>query len=543
MAKSSPSLLQRKICNQQQLLQLRESAKTAGKTVVHCHGCFDIVHPGHIHHLQLAKTYGDILIVTVSADTQVNKGLNRPLIPDDLRAQSLAALECVDHVYINSDPTAVELLEQLKPDIYVKGREYEHNRDPRFLAEKDCVTRNGGKVVCSSGDVIFSSTALIEQLDNERTSAGAFLHAEKLRRLRDRQGISTSSLHSTVEKFRDLKVLVIGDYILDRYHFCEATGVAGESPMMSLRTLDKRDYDGGAAVIALHLAGLGARPTLITTADNANLNATQSRLTGAGVNVLAHPRGRADVVKNRYLVDQIKMMKVDEGSAAPLDSQAEKSMADWILEAADGVDAVIFSDFGYGTITGGLLDRVMSTLRSKVHIITADVSGRQSNLLRFKNADILCPTEREARETLHDFSSSLPAVIWNLLNNTDARGALVTLGKQGLITFERTATGVTPTEIQQQLQGKTHFRLQSEYIPALAAHAVDPLGCGDSLLATATLALAAGASMTTAAYLGSLAAAIHVQTPGNTPINAEQLFDALQELDRGKYGDGVRMSA
>ena len=88
-----------------------------GKTVVHCHGCFDIVHPGHIQHLQFAKSLGDILVVTVSADLQVNKGINRPLIPDDLRAGSLAALECVNHVYVNADPTAVEILQQLKPDI------------------------------------------------------------------------------------------------------------------------------------------------------------------------------------------------------------------------------------------------------------------------------------------------------------------------------------------------------------------------------------------------------------------------------------------
>src|SRR4051812_26880257 len=120
----------RKVLSLQQLLSLRASAMQSGKTVVHCHGCFDIVHPGHIHHLQYAKSLGDVLVVSVSADTHVNKGVDRPLIPDDLRAKSLAALECVDAVYLNDDPTAVGLLEALKPDLYVKGREYEKNFDP-----------------------------------------------------------------------------------------------------------------------------------------------------------------------------------------------------------------------------------------------------------------------------------------------------------------------------------------------------------------------------------------------------------------------------
>src|SRR4051812_21772475 len=123
-----------KLCSLDQLLQLRRAARESGKTVVHCHGCFDIVHPGHIHHLQHARSLGDMLIVSVSADRHVNKGVDRPLIPDDLRAASLAALECVDLVYLNADATAVDLLEQLQPDVYVKGREYENNNDPRFLA-------------------------------------------------------------------------------------------------------------------------------------------------------------------------------------------------------------------------------------------------------------------------------------------------------------------------------------------------------------------------------------------------------------------------
>src|SRR6201995_478524 len=123
-----------KVCSFEKLLQFRKTAREAGKTVVHCHGCFDIVHPGHIHYLQFARSLGDILIVTVSADPQVDKGAARPLIPDDLRAASLAALECVDAVYVNPHPTAVEILQSLRPDIYVKGREYEHNHDPRFLA-------------------------------------------------------------------------------------------------------------------------------------------------------------------------------------------------------------------------------------------------------------------------------------------------------------------------------------------------------------------------------------------------------------------------
>jgi rfaE bifunctional protein kinase chain/domain/rfaE bifunctional protein nucleotidyltransferase chain/domain len=504
-------LSNRKILSLDALTSLRDQARTAGKTVVHCHGCFDIVHPGHIHHLQFARSLGDMLVVSVSADSHVNKGHDRPLIPDNLRAQSLAALECVDWVYVNPDPTARELLEQLAPDVYVKGREYEQNRDSRFIAERDTVVRNGGRVVFSSGDVIFSSTALIGTLSRPER-----FYDEKVARLRDRHGLTDTHLHNIVNRGRGKRVLVIGDYILDRYHFCDVAGVAGEGPMLSLRPIQQRDYDGGAAVVALHLAGLGAQPTLISAlADDELSGGIMMRLEAGGVDAQCHRTRREVVVKHRYLADQTKLFKVDSGSATPGDTQLEGLLAARILSAAEGADAVIFTDFGYGMITAGLLNRVLPELRRKVPVLSADVSGNQSNLLHFQGVDLLCPTEREMREAQNDFTSGLGAVVWKLLNTTRARQAIITLGKQGLVTFDGS---------EQPLPAQ----LPSEYVPALSRHAVDPLGCGDALLAAATLALAAGGSGEAAAFLGAVAASIEVQELGNQPITAEQVMAQLQ---------------
>src|SRR5439155_23727460 len=132
-------------------------------------------------------------------------------------------------------------------------------------------------------------------------------------------------------------------------------------------------------------------------------------------------------------------------------SQLETILAERILSAADGAAAVVFADFGYGVMTAGLLDRLLPGLRQRVPILTADVSGRQSNLLRFRGVDLLCPTEREAREAQHDFSNGLGAMVWNLLTNTGSKAAIVTMGKQGLITFEQ--------------NDNSPQRLLSEYVP------------------------------------------------------------------------------
>ncbi|HEY7090484.1 MAG TPA: PfkB family carbohydrate kinase [Tepidisphaeraceae bacterium] len=513
----SAAAADRKVVSLQQLLEMRARALKAGQTIVHCHGCFDIVHPGHIHHLQYAKSLGDLLVVSVSADSHVNKGVSRPLIPDDLRAKSLAALECVDAVYLNNEPTAIDLLEHLRPDLYVKGREYEKNFDPRFTAERDVVTRHGGRVVFSSNDIVYSSTALI----NGMAQPDPFKD-EKLRRFCQRYDLSGRTLQQLLHRFRDQRVVVIGDYILDRYHFCDATGVAGEGPMMALRAIDQKDFDGGGAIIAQHLAGLGAAPTLVTAlAEDDVSHQAELRLRGAGVNVTGTRNRRKLVAKHRYLVDETKLFKVDEGSASPLDSREEEQLAEQILSVSDGAAAVIFADFGYGLITGGLLQRIMQPLRSAVPIITADVSGRQSNLTRFQGVDLLCPTEREVRETLHDFSSGLGAVVANLLNLSKSRQAIITLGKQGLVSFDWPAGTAA----------ESGNRLRSEYVPALATHSVDPLGAGDALLAVASLTLAVGGSLQASALLGSLAAAMEVQSVGNLPITMDRLAEEIVRRD------------
>jgi bifunctional ADP-heptose synthase (sugar kinase/adenylyltransferase) len=183
--------------------------------------------------------------------------------------------------------------------------------------------RHGGRVIFSSGDVVYSSTALIGSVANAQ-----LFTEEKVRRFRQAHGLNPADLANTVHRFRGMRMVVVGDYILDRYHSCDATGVAAESPMMSLRLLKSDDFDGGAAIIASHLAGLGCEPTLITAVtDDESGRRAEARLTARGVEVAATRDRRSLSTKHRYLVDATKMIKVDDASTNPLDSgQAQRSV-------------------------------------------------------------------------------------------------------------------------------------------------------------------------------------------------------------------------
>ncbi len=136
--------------------------QAAGKKVVHCHGCFDLMHPGHIKYFQAAKKMGDVLVVTVTPDIYVDKGPGRPIFNENLRTESIAALECVDYAAINKWPTAEETLILLKPDIYVKGQEFEKFEDKTGKLQRELrVIQEIGAEIRFTHEIVFSSTNLI----------------------------------------------------------------------------------------------------------------------------------------------------------------------------------------------------------------------------------------------------------------------------------------------------------------------------------------------------------------------------------------------
>jgi len=510
-----------KILDRDRLIEAVAHARAKGRTVVQCHGCFDIVHPGHIRYLEFARAQGDLLLVTLTGDPEIQKGQQRPYIPEALRAENLAALMPVDFVHVDPSPTAVDILDAVKPDVYVKGREYEHSRDPGFLAEQRVVESYGGRIIFSSGEIVFSSSRLIAQMPRSRE-----LENHRLELFCRRQEIQRNVVRDLLEKMSGLSVLIVGDVVIDRYVFCDALGVASESPMMSLSQLDEEEYIGGAAIVARHAAALGARPFLLSAADGKDRSRSITEALqrdGVESELLSV---RPDVVeKTRYLVDDQKLLKVDRAHRRPLDSVAERRAAVIMEQRSGTADAVIFCDFGYGMITGSLLSRTLPTLRQNVRILSADVSGGRANLLAFTNMDLLCPTEREIRTALSDYDSGLSSAAYDVLKRTQARHLMVTLEKRGMVVFERRSQDRTTPEWS--------GRLRSEPLPSLAESVIDRLGCGDALLCAATLSLACGATPYQAAYMGSAAAAVEIAMLGNRPVTRgalERWFDGRPEL-------------
>ena len=238
-----------KIIKLKELSKIFSELRSEGKKIVHCHGVFDLLHIGHIKHFEEAKTFGDVLVVSITPDEFVNKGPNRPAFTTSLRLESLSALESVDYVVANKWPTAEEIIKIIQPNVYCKGPDYKDHLDDitgKIKDEVDTVISVGGKIMYTD-DITFSSSSLLNKFGNLYSKEQELF----IRNMVDK--FSFEFIKSKVEEINKLKVLVIGEVIIDQYVFCEALGKSGKEPVLVLRDLQTQEYLGGSLAIARHL--------------------------------------------------------------------------------------------------------------------------------------------------------------------------------------------------------------------------------------------------------------------------------------------------
>src|SRR6185437_16083174 len=312
------------------------------RTVVMCHGVFDLVHPGHIRHLLYAKSKADILVASLTADAHITKAQYRPFVPQDLRALNLAALEMVDYVIIDTEPTPIANLARVQPDFFAKGYEYQADGvHPRTRQEMATIASYGGEILFTPGDIVYSSSALIE-------TGPPDLSIDKLLMLMHAEGINFPELRSLLGKFSGIAVHVIGDTIVDSLTHTTMIGGMTKTPTPSVRFDDRQDFVGGAAIVAAHLAAAGADVTFSTVlGDDALRDFVLENLANMGVKVKPIiDRTRPTTQKNAFVCGDYRLLKVDTLDNRSIPDRILETFTDRIQKTA--AQAVVFSDFRHG---------------------------------------------------------------------------------------------------------------------------------------------------------------------------------------------------
>jgi len=462
------------------------NSQTANPTTVLCHGCFDVLHTGHIHHLQQAKKFGDRLVVSITHEDFAKKPLR---FSAAFRKEMLENLSFVDQVMITHERTALAAIAEIKPDFYVKGKEYaqlELDRSGDIYPEKAEVEKHGGQLVFTDDEIIFSATKIKE--------GEIFVDLSE-------RGFRLPEILEFIHAAAPLRVCVIGETIIDRWTPVSAEGVSSKSTCPTARVEGtSRDQLGGAYVIARHLKEFVAQVDLITHDFRAQTSEPLDP------DIVHHFYTTGALIKERLYQPQLNT-KVFELKHFSLKEGYNNHFA-----LAD-YDLVIVADFGHGMLNRDEAARISASTPGYLAVMAQSNSSNLgfNRVDKYPRAQLYCIDTVELRLCLNlneqvDFQHHLP----NMRRYIQFERLFTTLGSQGALLYSA--------------EELTAF-------PALVKHMVDPIGAGDAFFSLASLCGYLQLPAERALLIASLAGALNTQWLCNDHhITPSRLIEAAKKV-------------
>ena len=385
---------------EKKIIKLEEVTAESGDSAVLCHGHFNIIHPGHIRYLDYARKQGVKLVVSIQGDSSFLNSDRKHHFSEAERAAGVASIQTVDQVVLLGEENLKKLIKELKPEVLVLGKEFENEREDEVLQAVKLLKDQGGRVLFHAGETHYATSELF--LDNLPDLHEQ--HRKLFKQACSQQNLRIDELLKSIDKFKSVSLLVIGDTIIDQYVACDALGMSSEAPVVVVRELETREYAGGAAVVAMHVRALGADCRYLSVVgQDTNATIAAQELDRLNVkHVLIEDKSRPTTFKIRYMVNNQKMFRVSRMKEHSLSRQVEDQIIEEIEHAASQVQGILISDFVYGVITPRVLKKITQLSKNDRLLIFGDLqcSSQVGNVAKFKKFDLICPTERESRIAL-----------------------------------------------------------------------------------------------------------------------------------------------
>ena len=487
-------------------------AQNARKKVVHCHGVFDLLHIGHIRHFEQAKTLGDILVVTVTSDKYVKKGPHRPVFSESLRAEAIAALDCVDYVAINKWPMALETIQVLQPDFYVKGSEYreaQRDRTGGITLEENAIKSVGGQLAFTD-DITFSTSNIINRhLPIFSRELSEYLAGFSAR-------YSADQIWQCLESVKSLRVLAIGETIIDEYQYCETMGKSGKEPVLATRLIYSERFAGGILAVANNVAAICDQVGLLTFLGRCDSQEDfiREKLDAKIDKMFLYVNNAPTIVKQRFIetypfqkLFEVYVMSDGEGSRD--ESQALSAK---LREVLVDYDVVIVTDYGHGMLGPETVEILCSQARFLAVNVQVNAGNYGLNTVsKYRRADYICISENEIRLEARSRRRDLREIVLEVAAKLSCERIVVTRGKQGSLCYGK---------------GEGFFE-----VPAFAIRVVDRIGAGDAVFAVTAPCAAQRVPIEMIAFIGNAVGAQVVATVGTgTPIERLTLFRHIESL-------------
>ncbi len=479
--------------------------RAADDKIIFISGNFNILHPGHLRLFRFAAELGGRLVVGVNADGQEGVTVEQSRRLEDVRSIGMV------HEAIALAEEAVDFIARLRPEFVVKGKE--------FLGllneEQGIVDSYGGTILFSSGEVRFNPSELMGSGGSPQIESMIIKPSDFLRR----NGFSMRVLSDTLASFKNLKVVVIGDLIVDEYINCDPLGMSREDPTLVVTPVESKRFIGGAGIVASHARGLGAAVTFISIAgddDAAQFARDQLARQKVDQQIFVDPT-RPTTLKQRFRAAGKTLLRVNHLRQLSVSPALQKRLISAAEKALQGADVLLFSDFNYGCLAQSVVERISAFGREQGVLMAADsqASSQMSDISRFKGMSLITPTEHEVRLAIREEEAGLIQITERLQKVADAENLLVTLGAEGMLIY-----------------APKNNTYHTDRLPAFNRAPKDVAGAGDSVFTCAAMALRAGADIWQAAYLGSIAAAWQVSHVGNTQLTTPALLREVSRSER-----------
>lgn len=500
---------QKKALDFNDCVKILNGYRKQGSKIVLCNGVFDLLHPGHIAHLQAAKAMGDLLVVSLTATPYVNRGLGRPIFSDELRLSSLTALACVDFVILTPKATALEVIKKVRPHIYCKGEEYaDASKDVTRNIEREAAqVRAYGGDIRYTNEITFSSTQLINNYLDVVPS--------KLKHYSNilNQQHPLDKIREAVDGMQRLRVLVIGDIIIDEFVHCNVQGLTSKGKALSTSFVKKEQHLGGVFAIACHLASFAKSVTVASIVgsetDVHNLIANQVD-DSIDLN-LYHSESFCTVTKRRYIEqqsttkDRAQLFAINSINEEGLEEERQK-LLDYLEKTLSSYDVVILADYGHGLVDSSIMELVQERASFLALNCQTNSANYGYNLIsKYKRADTFCLDERELQLAYSNRNGDRDKLLEKLSSHLGARQGWLTLADSGSLGIGSNG--------------------ELEATPAMTQKVKDTTGAGDAFFALASLSAHLGLPLKLGSFLGNLAEALAANVLGNEkPVEKARLL-------------------
>ena len=439
----------------------------------------------------------DILVVSLTTDKFVNKGPSRPIFNQDLRAEMISFFEAVDFVVLSNYESAIQVINEIKPDYYVKGQDYKDLKKDitkNIYLEKKAVQKNGGRLFFTE-DIQFSSSNLINNFFKSDVSA-ADLNKYKINKSDFKQ-----KCLNQLNLISKLNIAIIGEIIFDEYIFSEEMSKPSKENIHAVNYKHNKIYLGGAAAIAKNF-------------NQENTKILNSLKNNKNVRLNIIDKKFQSIKKTRVLNRQNKkLFEIYYKNGSEYLNNTDK-LFKIINNKFKNYDAVIIADFGHGLLS----EKIYQKIKKHSKFITINTQTNSDNrgfnlITKYNKANLVCLDEPELRLALSNKTSSIDSMANKLKDKIDYKSLVITLGPNGIFVKNN--------------QLNTTFK--DVKLNAFELNPVDTIGAGDAVFVFASLLSSIKTDTRVVAFLGNIFGALATKILGHSDyIRINQVTKTIQ---------------